>query len=72
MAVLNYMKRQRVDPSTHVIFLYLTSTKKLLLGSPERQTAVVELLRAVAAETNPAGGEVSFKSAAEVGAAGAG
>jgi hypothetical protein len=49
------------SPLPDWVLLYADSSYELMLGSPERQAAVVEFLRAVTSLTNPACGEVSFQ-----------
>ena len=44
------------------VLLYVTSSYDHLFGSPQRQAAVVEFLRRVAAPANPACGEVSLQA----------
>jgi hypothetical protein len=50
------------SPLPDWVLLYADSSYELMLGSPERQAAVLEFLRAVTGLTNPACGEVSFQT----------
>jgi hypothetical protein len=49
------------SPLPDWVLLYVDSTYEHVLGTPERQATVVDLLRRVAGSVNPACGEVSYR-----------